>query len=369
MATATRDGISTIVLIDIAGGTWVDLKLDIVEVPHKAIKSLSESEFVVIGATRKIPMAVYVVTICKVPHIHATTRLIRSSFRGELALDESDISIVENIHVPRQVGLNESNEVFAVYLRPKNSRYHGAPTIRPPLIVFMHGGPSSRVSPAFSWESQYWINRGYALISINYTGSTGYGRKFREALNGHWGAIEAEDAKLCVQYLVEQGEIDAARVGIYGRSAGGYSVLRALCTDPEIWTAGISHYGIADLEALAKVMHKFEKYYIQQLLFGMLEGRSLKSNTEDETSAFRERSPRFQAHRIRGKLLLLHGTDDPIVPLRQLEEMELAVREQLGREYVRRCVFAGEGHGWTKQATIQKAIEEETVFWAETLLQ
>lgn len=165
--------------------------------------------------------------------------------------------------------------------------------------------------------------------------------------------------------------IDPRRVGIVGESAGGYSVLQALCTYPEVWAGGISHYGIGDLKKLAEMMHKFEKYYIQQLLFGY-EPRNGEvfpaCRIQNQDEIYRERSPCYHASTIKAPLLITQGTDDKVVPLSQATDMVNVIRNTPGAGEVELLVFEGEGHGWVRQESLKRAIEHETRWWEKTLL-
>jgi len=187
--------------------------------------------------------------------------------------------------------------------------------------VWMHGGPTSHVTPGLSLATQYWTSRGYACARINHAGSTGYGRAYRELLDGEWGVADIADAASCVAYLASQSLIDASKVGIVGESAGGYAVLQALTTYPSIWAGGISLYGISDLQGFVEITHKFESQYLVGLVLG--EGLS----KEDEEAVYRSRSAVYHAEKITAPLLLLQGSADTVVPLVQAREMESAMRK------------------------------------------
>lgn len=363
VAVATQNAVSSIILIDLVSKDWKDLHLDIVEVQNNGIRRISHSEFVVIGATTTAPMGVYIVSLkfsTSISQTIATKRLIKSSFSSELPMDKFNLSIPEIVSFPRVEPTKVGGNSHAIFFSPRNAYYFDpSAESKPPLILLLHGGPSAHVSPAFSLNTQYWTNRGYAFAAVNYVGSTGYGRTYRESLNGNWGIVDTVDAISCVQFLSAAGKIDKNRVGLIGASAGGYSVLQAIIRYPEVWAGAISLYGIGDLAQLARTMHKFEKFYLQQLLF---------NSQVEQSSIYEHRSPLFHADQIKTPLLLMHGADDKVVPLNQANEMIKTLANENNEIPVELMIMNGEGHGWTKQVNIEKSIEKETEWWEKTLL-
>jgi len=228
-------------------------------------------------------------------------------------------------------------------------------------LVWMHGGPTSHVTPALALNTQYWTSRGYAYVLVNHVGSTGYGRAYRERLDGKWGEADIADAASCVAHLASEKLIDVTKVGIVGESAGGYAVLQALYTHPDIWTAGISLYGISSLQGFAEITHKFESHYILGLVLG--KGEWTKEATE---ALYRKRSALYHVEKIKAPLLLLQGDVDTIVPVNQATQMEEAMKK-VGKT-VEVVIFEGEGHGWHKEETMRASMELQTEFWAKTLL-
>ncbi|KAJ0426901.1 Alpha/Beta hydrolase protein [Aspergillus carlsbadensis] len=227
----------------------------------------------------------------------------------------------------------------------------------------MHGGPTTHVSPSLSLSVQYWTSRGFAYASLNHIGSTGHGRAYRSALNGCWGVEDIADAASCVAYLAENNLIDKDRVGIIGESAGGYAVLQALTTYPDLWAAGISLYGISDLSGFARITHKFESRYIISLVLGF-EGETWSEEKREEV--YRSRSAMYFADRVKAPLLLLQGNEDTIVPLGQAVQMRDVLRDN-GKS-VEVVVFQGEGHGWAKGETIKRSLELQEEFWGRISL-
>lgn len=214
----------------------------------------------------------------------------------------------------------------------------------PPLVLWIHGGPTAQSSAAWNAGCQFLATRGYAVFALNYRGSSGFGRAFMQALHGAWGEGDVEDAASAVSHLATLGRADRRRVAIMGGSAGGYTVLRAMSSRPELFAAGISMYGISDLLHLAAETHKFEAHYLDRLI-GPL---------PQERARYLDRSPLGQAAHIRRPLALFQGADDRAVPRQQTDRLAAGLASA-GRPHLYH-VYEGEGHGWRKASTI-------THFW------
>jgi dipeptidyl aminopeptidase/acylaminoacyl peptidase len=227
----------------------------------------------------------------------------------------------------------------ALFFEPANADFTGPEGEAPPLLVLIHGGPTSSASAALSLERLFFTSRGIAVAAVNYRGSAGYGRAYRDALNGEWGVVDVDDAIAAARFLVARGDVDPARMVICGGSAGGFTVLASLAFRPEVFAAGISLFGIADLELIHEDTHKFESRY-DELLVGPWDG---------DRAVWRERSPIHSLARIRAPLLLFQGLDDRVVPPSQLDTLETAFRAG-GQAYVA-IRFAGEGHGFRRAET------------------
>lgn len=195
---------------------------------------------------------------------------------------------------------------------------------------------------------------------VNHAGSTGYGRAYRELLDGEWGVADVADAASCVRFLISKSLIDSTRVGIVGESAGGYAVLQAAYIYPDLWAGGISLYGISNLQGFAETTHKFESHY----LFGLVLQKGM-TPTEVE-AVYKDRSACYHAEKIKAPLLLLQGSVDTVVPEVQARQIE-DIMHQLGKT-IEVVVFEGEGHGWHKKETIRESLELQTQFWAKTLV-
>jgi dipeptidyl aminopeptidase/acylaminoacyl peptidase len=218
------------------------------------------------------------------------------------------------------------------------------------LIVKSHGGPTGATSSELRLANQFWTSRGFALCDVNYGGSTGYGRAYRERLNGRWGEVDVEDCLNAARHLVAAGLADASRLAITGGSAGGYTTLCAL-TFHDLFRAGASHYGISDLEALAKDTHKFESRYLDRLVGPYPEAAAL----------YRARSPIHHVDRLSCPCIFFQGLEDAVVPPDQAELMVEALRRKgLPVAYL---AFAGEQHGFRRAETIQTVLRAELTFY------
>ena len=266
---------------------------------------------------------------------------------SQLSIDHRYISVAQAIEFPTENGLT----AHAFFYAPANRDYAAPAAERPPLVVMSHGGPTSATSSALSLPIQFWTSRGFAVLDVNYGGSTGYGRAYRERLSGRWGVVDVDDCVNGARYLAERNLVDGDRMAITGGSAGGYTTLCAL-TFRDVFSAGASYFGVSDAEALAKETHKFESRYLDNLIGPYPERRDL----------YIERSPIHFADRISAPLILLQGLDDPVVPPNQSEAMFVAVREKgVPTAYV---TFEGEQHGFRKSENIQRALEAELYFYS-----
>jgi dipeptidyl aminopeptidase/acylaminoacyl peptidase len=222
---------------------------------------------------------------------------------------------------------------------------------RPPLVVKCHGGPTAAASRTLDLRIQYWTSRGISVLDVNYGGSTGYGRAYRELLNGNWGIVDVDDAVNGARYLAAERLVDGARCVITGGSAGGYTVLAAL-TFRDVFRGGASHYGVSDLAVLARDTHKFESRYLDTLI-GPYPAR------ED---LYRERSPLAHADRLNAPVIFFQGDEDQVVPPNQTELMVEALRAK--GTPVGYLLFAGEQHGFRQAANIKRALDAELLFYA-----
>ena len=249
-----------------------------------------------------------------------------------------------------------------MFMPPLNPKFVGPKGTLPPLILYMHGGPTIHVGPGLNMAWQYWTTRGYAYAAINYAGSSGYSRAYQQLLDGQWGVADIADAASCVEHLASAGLIDKTRVGVTGGSAGGYACLQALCTYPNTFAGGVSLYGISDVKTLIQDTHKFESHYADRLLFGT----NADLSDEEMERIIRARSPLHHAERIKAALLLLQGSEDTVVPPNQAQRIIDAIKKQNGD--VKAVFFEGEGHGFTKAANIERSILEQERWWHKSLV-
>ncbi len=271
-------------------------------------------------------------------------RTIQRSLQVEV--DPSFFSVGEPISFPG----TEGETAHGFFYEPTNTDFEAPPDERPPLVVHVHGGPTDHETNALDLDVQFFTSRGLAVVDVNYGGSTGYGREYRERLLGRWGQVDIGDAIGAVRFLVESGRVDPTRVAITGGSAGGYTTLLALAVSDE-FAAGMSAFGIADLELLAAdTEHKFESQY----------ERSLIGPYPERANTYRERSPIHHADRISAPLLVLQGLDDKVVPPVQAERIIDALRER-GVPYAY-IAFEGEGHGFRRADSRRRMYEAELSF-------
>jgi dipeptidyl aminopeptidase/acylaminoacyl peptidase len=265
----------------------------------------------------------------------------------ESSLDEGYLSRPQAIEFPTEDGVT----AHAFFYPPTNKDHTAPEGERPPLLVMSHGGPTGAASSTLDLRHQYWTSRGFAVLDVNYGGSTGYGTVYRRRLNGRWGVVDVDDCVNGARYLADRGEVDGNRLAIRGGSAGGYTTLAAL-TFRDAFKAGASHYGISDLEAMAKDTHKFESRYLDTLIGPYPERRDL----------YVERSPIHHTDRLSSPLILFQGLEDKIVPPNQAEMMRDALRDKgLPVAYV---AFEGEQHGFRKAENIRRALDGELYFYS-----
>jgi len=251
---------------------------------------------------------------------------------------------------PYDFPVNTKVTAHSFFYRPRNPDFSGEGAERPPLVVRCHGGPTAAASSTLSFSTQYWTSRGYAVLDVNYGGSTGYGRAYRDRLKGKWGVVDVDDCVKGAQALADQELVDGRRMMITGGSAGGFTTLCALAFR-KVFKGGASHYGVSDLEALARDTHKFESRYLE----------SLVAPYPKAAEIYKRRSPVHFARQITAPVIFFQGEDDKVVPPNQTEMMVDAVRAQgLPVSYV---LFKGEGHGFRKGDNIKRALDGELSFY------
>lgn len=337
LACYSRNGEWALCLIDLTTGELSDI-----ETPYCDISM--------------IQCANHKATFLAANHTTATQLL---SFDGQQFLKIADSSGTTKldpqlISRPQAVTFNTANgdTAHAFYYAPHNPLWSAPEGQQPPLIVLCHGGPTGATSSSLNIKIQYWTSRGFAVIDVNYRGSTGYGRHYREQLNGAWGIHDVEDVCAAANYLIDRGLANPEQVAIKGSSAGGYTVLAAL-TFSDTFKAGASLYGIGDLETLATDTHKFEARYLD----------SLVGPYPAEKALYQQRSPIHHTEHLNCPVIFFQGLDDKVVPPNQAQAMVDALNQKhVAVAYV---PFNGEGHGFRQANSIKRCIEAEWSFYGQ----
>ena len=338
ICTYTQDGVWHLASLDIT-----TRKLDPIETPYTSISNLQVLPGGVLFNASSSRESASIVRLDL-----ATRQFEVISRSSEIKIDPGYLSTPQAIEFPTEGGLN----AHAFFYPPQNRDYTAPAEDLPPLVVISHGGPTSATSTALDLEIQYWTSRGIAVLDVNYGGSSGYGRAYRQRLNGQWGLVDVDDCVNGAQYLAEQGCVDANRLAIRGGSAGGYTTLSAL-TFRDVFKAGASYYGISDLEAMTTDTHKFESRYLDSLI----------GPYPEERDRYRERSPIHFTDRLSCPLILFQGLEDKVVPPNQAEMMVDALRTKgLPVAYV---PFEGEQHGFRRSENIQRSLEAELYFYGK----
>jgi len=234
----------------------------------------------------------------------------------------------------------DDEDVHGIFYAPQSKHYEGVGL--PPLMILVHGGPTGQRGAHFDGQAQFFASRGWAVLQVNYRGSTGYGRAYRDKLKGNWGIYDVQDAVSGAKYLVEDGQVDGNKLVIMGGSAGGFTVLKALEDYPGTFKAGVNLFGVANQFTLAADTHKFEERYLDSMLGPLPEASEI----------YRERSPIFFADQIKDPIIVFQGEDDKVVPQNQSDEIVAALqRNGISHEY---HLYPGEGHGFRKTETIEQ---------------
>lgn len=324
---------------------WLDLgegRLREVETPFTEIGpslQAAKDRVVFLGGSATHPLSVV-----ELDPATGAVRVLRRSL--DLDRDERYLSTPKFISFPTEEG-----EAHAHFYPPRNADFRGPPGERPPLLVTVHGGPTSMARTSLDLATHYWTSRGLAVVDVDYGGSVGYGRAYRRRLRGRWGVVDVQDCAAAARHLVQAGAVDGERLAIRGGSAGGFTTLAALA-NLRLFHAGASYYGVSDLEALARDTHKFESRYLDGLVGPYPEAKEV----------YEARSPLHHADRITAALILFQGQEDPVVPPDQSESMVRVLRERgVPVAYV---PFKGEMHGFRRGESIKKALEVELSFYA-----
>ncbi|MCW5839853.1 MAG: S9 family peptidase [Caldilinea sp.] len=286
--------------------------------------------------------------VCRIDLASGAVEELRQS--STLTVDPGFLSVPEVIDFPTTGGQTS----HAFYYPPQNHLYRAPEGERPPLVVFSHGGPTGATTSTLSLSVQYWTSRGFGVLDVNYRGSTGYGRAYREMLYGQWGIVDVDDCVAGARFLADAGRVDGRRLAIRGGSAGGYTTLMTLVSGTE-FAAGASYFGVSDVEALALETHKFESRYMDWLVGPYPAQRDL----------YLERSPITHADRLASPVIFFQGLDDKIVLPNQAEMMvESLARKGIPVAYI---AYEGEGHGFRRGENIVNSLHAELAFYGLVL--
>ena len=315
-------------------------------VPHTSIADvtvLDETHVVYVGSSPTSAAEVVCASLGD-----GSTEVLKSS--SDTHLDGLYLSVPEAIKFPT----TEDGEAHAFYYAPTNPLFESDDSEKPPLLVISHGGPTSATSASLNLSTQFWTSRGFAVVDVNYRGSVGHGKVFRDALKGNWGVYDTDDCIAAADYLAGQGLIDTDRVAIKGSSAGGYTTINAL-TFHDRFAAGATYYGIADLSVFVGDTHKYESRYLDSLIGPYPEAKQL----------YHDRSAINFADRLSCPMLILQGLEDKIVPPSQAEIMAEALRDK-GIPFSL-MMFEGEQHGFRQSKNIIASLEGELYFYGRVL--
>jgi dipeptidyl aminopeptidase/acylaminoacyl peptidase len=338
LATYTRGGTWHMALIDTVSRSFTPVKSPFTEIDDL---QAAYGRAVMVAGSPTQPTAI-------VRHDRASRRFETIKRSLEVDVDPGYLAIPEPIEFPTSEGLTAHGFLYL----PRNKDVAAPQGELPPLLVQSHGGPTGATSTALNLAVQFWTSRGFAVLDVNYGGSTGYGRPYRQRLDGTWGIIDVDDHVNGARSLIERGLVDPDRVAIRGWSASGYTTLAALAFR-DLFRAGASHFGISDLETMTTDTHKFESRYLDRLIGPYPEGRDI----------YVERSPIHHLDGFTEPLILFQGSEDTVVPPDQAETMYEAMAKR-GRP-VALVVFEGEGHGFRRAENIRRALEAELDFYGQ----
>ncbi|MDB4894596.1 MAG: peptidase (acylaminoacyl-peptidase) family [Firmicutes bacterium] len=333
----TKDGADQLASLDVPSGTLTPIPLPYTHFDQ--VRAAREFAAVIAGGAGEFSAMVRIDLATGKPEV------LRRSV--EQTIDRGLVSVARTVQFPTEGGLT----AYGYFYQPANRAFTAPAGERPPLIVLSHGGPTGATSAVLHLGIQFWTSRGFAVLDVDYGGSTGYGRAYRERLNGNWGIVDVADCAAGARYLAAQGLVDGSRMAIKGGSAGGYTTLAALAFT-DVFQAGVSYYGVSDLKALAEETHKFESRYLDGLVGPYPAAAEL----------YHSRSPIHHTEKLACPVLFLQGLDDKVVLPNQAELMVSAL-EQKGIP-VAYVAFEGEGHGFRKAANQQRALEAELSFYS-----
>jgi dipeptidyl aminopeptidase/acylaminoacyl peptidase len=321
----------------------ITLELTEIPIPYTSIGGLQVHQGIAafVGGSALQPSAIVRLNLAT----GKTQELRRAT---DLAIDPGYMSAPKVVEFPTENGLT----AYGLYYAPNNRDFQAPHGELPPLLVKSHGGPTGSASGDFSLKIQYWTSRGFAVLDVDYGGSTGYGRAYRQRLNGNWGIVDVQDCVNGAKFLVEQGLVDGDRLVIAGGSAGGYTTLCAL-TFYDVFKAGASYYGVSDLEVLATDTHKFESRYMDSMIGPYPEAKQI----------YFDRSPINFVDKLSCPAIFFQGDEDKVVPPNQAEMMvEMLNKKGLPVAYI---LYKGEQHGFRQAENIKRTLDGEFYFYSQ----
>jgi dipeptidyl aminopeptidase/acylaminoacyl peptidase len=341
VAAYVEDGLTSLARLDFAGQQFIKLDLPFTE--FSSVRADALDRIVFCAGAPDIPTSI--VQLDPVSGIHTVLK------QATDIANDPDIKRYFTVVKPVSFKTKGRKKAFGLFYAPANPDFTAPKKDRPPLLVKCHGGPTSAASTALDLNIQYWTSRGIAVVDVNYGGSTGYGRVYRNRLRRAWGIVDVDDCVNAAKYLAQQRSVDHKRSVMTGGSAGGYTTLAAL-TFRKYFAGGASYYGISDISALAKGTHKFEAHYLDWLI----------GPYPQDKKVYRARSPLFHAERLLKPVIFFQGDKDPVVPPDQTEKMVRALwQRKIPAGYL---LFTGESHGFKKASNIKRALDAELYFYS-----
>jgi len=341
VASYVEDGIGRLALIDLASGRLADVALPFSD--FWSVRADGGDRVVFCAGAYDRPASVVAYDLAADTH-----RVLR---QANTVADDPELRKYLTRPQPVAFPTEAGQTAYGLYYPPANPDYAAPADAKPPLLVKCHGGPTSSASSLLSLNIQYWTSRGIAVLDVNYGGSTGYGRAYRNRLHLNWGVVDVDDAANGARFLAAQGLVDGSRAVIAGGSAGGFTALAALAFR-DVFAGGASYYGVSDLAALAQDTHKFESRYLDWLIGPYPEAEAV----------YRARSPLHHAERLSRPVIFFQGSEDKVVPPDQTARMVAALRSK--QVPVGFFLFSGEQHGFRQAANIQRALDGELYFYA-----
>jgi dipeptidyl aminopeptidase/acylaminoacyl peptidase len=338
----TKAGLGQLAILDLAGGSLQAIETEFTE--FGSVRADGD-RVVFRGGAADRPTS-----IVELDLVLGQYRVLK---RATDLLDRTQLPVADYLTKaePVEFPTTGGRTAFGLFYPPRNPDYGGNTDERPPLLVKCHGGPTSSASSTLNLGTLFWTSRGIAVLDVNYGGSTGFGREYRERLKLNWGIVDVDDCVSGAKFLGQQGLVDSKRVVISGGSAGGYTTLAALAFR-DFFHGGASYYGVSDLTALARDTHKFESRYLDWLI----------GPYPEEEARYRERSPVYHADRLSKPVIFFQGAEDAVVPPNQTEVMVDALRRN--GNAVGYFLFAGEQHGFRQAANIKRCLDAELLFYA-----